>query len=281
MTIDTWLGLIGTVTGIVGVVLAYVFYRKSIRTKVLAIAYTDRIPLMITLGDLEVVYEGLTIRALSRVYVLFWNRGTAPIEANDFLGPVVVSPDKAILNLAVHEKDPAAQATLDEAAKTLSIDLLRPGEAITLVAEIISDTYRPEISVQMKSSDMSTFISGIRTLYPSLVGFGSAMLVFLIELATGYFIVSFPSEPPPGADIYSLPLLVHMGLLLLSVVVVLLPPLVIGWAADRIAQRLLSRATTSTVWNFFTLKQSAWSTRVRMKQFRKFMDAEFKKIAPN
>jgi hypothetical protein len=279
MTIDTWLGLIGIITGIVGVVLAYVFYKKSVRTKVLAISYTNPIPLMITLGGLEVVYEGASIRALSRVYLLFWNRGTSPIEANDFLTPIEIAADKAILNLTIHDKDAAANVRLDEHAQTLSIDLLRPGEAITLVAEVTSDKYRPDVNVQMKSSDMSTFISAIRTLYPGLVGFGCAMAIIVAEMIAG--VLSFPSEPPPGFTVYSVSFLASIGLFAASIIAFFLPPLVIGAIASKIAQRFLSRATTPVAWNFFTFKQSAWTMRVKMKDFRKFMDAEYKKIAPD
>jgi hypothetical protein len=140
MTIDTWLGLFGLLSGLVGSFLAYFFYKKSVRTKVLAIAYTDPIPLMMTLGDLEVVYEGKVLTALSRVYILLWNRGTAPIETSDFLAPIAITTFEPILNLQIHDKDAAVSAILDEKSHSISIGLLRPGEAITLVAEITSTT---------------------------------------------------------------------------------------------------------------------------------------------
>jgi hypothetical protein len=114
MSIDTWLGLFGTISGFIGLFLAYYFYKKSIRTKVLAISYTDAIPLMMTMGDLQVVYEGVSLRALSRVYVLFWNRGTSPIESGDFLAPIVISSSEPILNLQIHDKDAAVAASLGQ-----------------------------------------------------------------------------------------------------------------------------------------------------------------------
>jgi hypothetical protein len=136
MTIDTFLGLFGAITGVIGLLAAYYFYRKSIRTKVLGIAFTDPIPILMTLGNLEVIYEGFTVSALSRVYILFWNRGTAAIEATDFLAPIKIGVAAPILNLQIHDKDAAASATLNEKDRELSIGLLRPGEAITLVAEV-------------------------------------------------------------------------------------------------------------------------------------------------
>ena len=88
MSFETWLAIIGVVVGVLGIIVAYIFYRKTIRTKVLALAYTDPIPLVMTLGDITVEYMGVKIRALSRVYVLLWNRGTSPIEAQDFVAPI-------------------------------------------------------------------------------------------------------------------------------------------------------------------------------------------------
>jgi hypothetical protein len=44
--------------------------------------------------------------------------------------PIKVLPTEHILRIAFHEQDSAADATIDGAAKSISIDLLRPGEAI-------------------------------------------------------------------------------------------------------------------------------------------------------
>lgn len=123
MTIDTWLGLLGIIVGFFGIILAYVFYRKSIRTKVLAISYTDGIPLMMTLGGLEVVYENTAISSLSRIYVLLWNRGTSAIEEADFLAPILITAPTSILSLQIHDKDSAAAVVLDEKSRSISIPL--------------------------------------------------------------------------------------------------------------------------------------------------------------
>jgi hypothetical protein len=284
MTIDTWLGLFGTLSGLIGLFLAYYFYKKSVRTKVLAISYTDPIPLMMTMGDLEVIYEGAMLRALSRVYVLFWNRGTAPIETSDFLAPIVITTSKPILNLQIHDKDPAVAAILDEKTNSISIDLLRPGEAITLVAEVTSEAYRPDISVQMKSADMSTFISGLRTTYPAFAGLFVGFLLILIE---GVLLFSWgpPSHPPPSPDLFpDNPLLfglVSMSVLVGAIIVLGFFPILLGIAVQKLTKRIMSRTTTPVAWNFFELKFSAWTIRIKLNDFRKFMDAEYKKIAPN
>jgi hypothetical protein len=288
MTIDTFLGIFGAATGVIGLFLAYYFYKRSIRTKVLAIAYTDPIPLMMTLGKMEVVYEGAAINALSRVYVLLWNRGTAPIEGSDFLSPVTISASAPILNLQIQDADAAASVRLDENARSVSINLLRPGEAVTLVAEVTSETYRPEIRVEMKSADMSTFISGFYSLYPSIAAFCVFILLLGAELAIlnslrDAFPASDPSLPyapfkeDPGIIMFLATLL---GVLLVTLAILAIIPFTIGAIVQRATKAFLDRTITPVAWRFFEFKVSAWTMRTRLKQFRKFIDAEYKKIAP-
>ena len=248
MTIDTLLGLFGAATGLIGLFLAYYFYRKSIRTKVLAIAYTDPIPLMMTLGNLEVAYHGSSISALSRTYILFWNRGTAPIEASDFLSPIKVKASAPILKLEIHDKDAAASVTLDEHTRDLSISLLRPGEAITnpgmpntLVAELVSEGYRPDVSVEMKSSDMSTVTSGFHYLYPSLSGFFTFVIVYSAELMILFSLKNvigrsnhhplnfFPSSKPRNSFFF---MGATIGLTLIGIILLSIIPMLVGVAVQ-------------------------------------------------
>jgi hypothetical protein len=56
-----------------------------------------------TLGDITVEYMGGNISALSRVYVLLWNRGTSPIEAQDFVAPIQFKLNDQILKLEIYE----------------------------------------------------------------------------------------------------------------------------------------------------------------------------------
>ncbi len=129
MNIDRWLGILGLVSGVAGIALAYYFYFKTIRSKVLAIAYTHPISLVLPIHDVPPHYLKDS-NDPSRVFVLFWNRGTSPIERADFIEPIVVQPPDKVLRIVVHEKDAAAAATIEEIEGRISIDLLRPGEAI-------------------------------------------------------------------------------------------------------------------------------------------------------
>ncbi|HEY8336905.1 MAG TPA: hypothetical protein VIQ05_24180 [Tardiphaga sp.] len=280
MTIDTWLGLFGTISGLVGLFLAYYFYKKSIRTKVLAISYTDPIPLMMTMGDVEVIYEGAVVRALSTIYILFWNRGTVAIEGSDFLAPVVITSSKSLLNLQIHDKDAAVAATLDDKNSSISIGLLRPGEAITLVAEVASEMYLPEISVQMKSADMSTLISGFHSLYPDLAALAIGVLLFVTELTFMYSSINSESNFDPNQSAIMTGLMamfsLAVGLLFFGVI-----PVGAGFLTRRLTKAFLSRTITPVAWKFFQFKVSAFAMRFRLKEFRKIIDAEYKKIAPN
>jgi hypothetical protein len=241
---------------------------------------------MITFGKLEVVYEGATMTALSRMYVLLWNRGTAPIESSDFLSPIAISASSPILNLQIQDKDAAASVRLNESTREISVDLLRPGEAIILVAEVMSETFRPEIRVEMKSADMSAFISGFNSLYPSLAAFSVASLLLLYEISIFYawlepFVAPgpntyYPFKEDPGA-------LVSAGTVALAtaaaVVLHLILPIIAGTLVQKITKAVLSRTITAVAWKFFEFKLSAWTMRTQSKQYKRSIDAEYKKMA--
>jgi hypothetical protein len=255
----------------------------------LAIAYTDPIPMMMTLGNFEVVYEGATMSALSRVYVLLWNRGTSPIEADDFLYPITVTASVPILNLRIQDKDAAAAVVLDDNSRSLSINLLRPGEAITLVTEATSETYRPDIRIEMKSADMSTSIFGFHSLYPAIVALFSGVAILILEIWMLNTLAGAHPSPPnapygpffksdPGALIF---VGTMMALLFAVIAGLLIAPVFFGAVTQFITKKLMSRSITPVAWRFSEFKLSAWTMRTRVKQFRKFMDAEYKKIPPN
>ena len=94
--IDRMLAVLGLVSGLAGLWLAFYFYKKTIRTKVLAVAYTNPLPLMPPIADVGAYYLGAEQKSLSRVFVLFWNRGTAPIESDDFINAISIGPKDKI-----------------------------------------------------------------------------------------------------------------------------------------------------------------------------------------
>ena len=60
MNFDRWVAVLALAVAVFGVLLAYYFYIKTIRTKVLGIAYTNPIPLILPLKEINVSYLGVT-----------------------------------------------------------------------------------------------------------------------------------------------------------------------------------------------------------------------------
>lgn len=289
MSFDTFLGLFGAVTGVVGLFFAYFFYKKSVRTKLLSIAYTDSIPLMVTFGEVKANYGGVATNALSRIYILLWNRGTAPIEASDFLSPIAFRASAPILTFGIHDKDAASDVTVNYEAHEVAINLLRPGEAITLIAETTSEAWGPDIRVEMKSADMSTFIAALHTTYPWVAGFLVAGLTLAIQLLILFIFreaLFAGSEPAPfgpykedpGAMVLGM---TAIGMLLALIAAFLAPPIIFGILARRVTRALMGRTVTPVAWRFSEFKLSAYLMQNQFKQFKKSMDTEFKKIAPS
>jgi hypothetical protein len=158
MNVDRWIAVLALFVAALGLLLAYYFYIKTIRTKVLGIAYTNPIPLILPLKEINVSYLGAAQTALSRVFVLLWNKGTSPIESNDFIAPITVRAGEKVLVLKTYDKDAAATVVVSVEDKTITVNLLRPGEAIILQIDAADDFYRPDLSIQMKSSDMSVLL---------------------------------------------------------------------------------------------------------------------------
>jgi hypothetical protein len=272
MSFETWLAIIGIVVGVLGILLglivAYYFYRKTIRTKVLAFAYTDPIPLVMTLADMTVEYMGTNISALSRVYVLLWNRGTSPIEAQDFITPIEYKITDQILKLEICDKDAATSAHLDSKTGILTIDLLRPGEALVVIAEVASESYRPDLQVQMKSPEMSTVIRGNRATYPTAIAGTTCILlmlgVFGMFVASGFLYIDATKSVVSFRDA-----LLGMAIFISSVV---LFPVVVAGVIYWLAHKIVSRGTTPVAWRFLERKMATVTIRHHFMQFKKFMN---------
>jgi hypothetical protein len=263
-----WLGLSGLVIGLVGIIAAYAFYKKSVRTKVLGVAYTAPIPIVLTLEDIDVSYKGATLKALSRVYVLLWNRGTAPIESADFLFPIAFKYKDPLVTLEISDKDAAARVKLDNDANTLQIELLRPGEAVLIHSEVASETFAPDIDIQMKSSDMSTFIGAYRSAYPGLIGFVVTMLILGLQT-----IVMYRISPPQADWETKVPdnIFLFMATFVVAIFIYMAPALAVGTIIAKLSTRFLQRSTNRVAWRFSEIKLAALGMHGRASAFRKFM----------
>jgi hypothetical protein len=181
------LGVLGLIIGVVGIALAIYFYRKTIRAKVLAYAYTQPVSLRLPIYNVPSDYSDLADEP-SRVFMLLWNRGTAPIEKSDFVEPIKILPTEHILRIASHEKDSGVIATIDEAAKSISIDLLRPGEAIIFLIDSKKADYKADASIQMKSADMSVSLRSAPIQAPHVIAGVAAVATVVATSLAGFLI---------------------------------------------------------------------------------------------
>jgi hypothetical protein len=202
MNVDRWLAIAGLLLGIGGIVAAYVFYVKTIRTKLLAIAYTQPVSLLLPVDDVPASYRKKAEEP-SRVFLLFWNRGTSPIEKSDFVEPIKVLPRDRILRIRAHEKDAAVAATIDETDMSIAIELLRPGEAIIFLVDAMDADYTPDIPVVMKSPEMSVFLRSAPTEQRNIFAGAAAIATYLslAAIATwSLFAFGLVSPLPPAGS---------------------------------------------------------------------------------
>ena len=83
---NIFLGIVGTVLGIVGIVTGYIFYRRGLRTK--EPCYSIKTQKLIAgysakFEDLTIHYKDKEIENLSVSRIIFWNNGSETIDRND------------------------------------------------------------------------------------------------------------------------------------------------------------------------------------------------------
>ncbi|HEX4408411.1 MAG TPA: hypothetical protein VH206_06540 [Xanthobacteraceae bacterium] len=151
------LGVGGFIFGIIGILVGIFvplyLYRKSLRPKQLAIAYTDPMPMFILDPRADIPIGDTRTRS----FLLLWNSGSAPIVESDFIRPITVDGPVNINTLEIHKKD-AASAVQIEKARQIRVSLLRPNEAVIL--EVIGNYDEPlSVTIDMVSADMSVLIN--------------------------------------------------------------------------------------------------------------------------
>jgi len=189
MDFDRLLTVLGVLIGLIGILIgiavAYYFYRKTIQRKRLAYAYTKPVSLQLPLDDVPPEYlQGG--KEPSRVLMLLWNRGTAPIEKSDFVEPIKILPTEKVLRIKAHERYGASEANIDQPKKSISIKLLRPEEAIIFLIDADDPDFNPEIVIVMKRTDASVFLRSAPTEVREMIaiGAGGATFATLVALLT-------------------------------------------------------------------------------------------------
>jgi hypothetical protein len=256
MGFDRWLGLSGLIVGLVAVWAAYYFYRKTVRAKVLSIGYTEAVPLLIAAPEIESSYHGTAIDSLWLTFVLFWNTGSGPIESSDFIQPVRIKAPSNILDLHVEDKDAATLVNVPSPG-VIDVKLLRPGEAIVLRVLSTGEDSKLDLSLVMKTADMSAFVRVNRTVVALAA---VSVLGFVFFLVAGFYFdyVIFPNDTTMLEKVLKFSVLI--GLLIATVVAC--------FYLHRVLFRLLKSNTPTVVWNFFELSRRALRTRDAARTFR-------------
>ena len=132
MGIDTILGILGTLLGVVGLITGYIFYRKSLKVKspLFLIKSNNLIQDNITsISGLGVTYKGIKVQNLTVTRILFWNDGSDTIDNNDLViaNPlrIVGKEDCTILSVNVLESNnPSSKfsARLNKKENCVTID---------------------------------------------------------------------------------------------------------------------------------------------------------------
>jgi hypothetical protein len=256
ISVDRFLTILSLIIAIFGIAFAFYFYRKSIRTKILAIAYTEPIPLLLTLENITVSYLGTNISSLSRVFILLWNKGTAPIESSDFIAPIEIMSNQQILKLEIHEKDAAVSANFNSQTNSIDIELLRPGGAITLIVQVTDDSYRPDLKIQMKSVEMSALVRGLRAGYP---GAFAVLAVICLAFIDGYYLYAHSYIPDPPS----------LNKFLIGCAAIGGVPFLFGAIVYFLTTKLILRSTSPVAWRFFQVQMSAWQNRIKWNEIKK------------
>jgi hypothetical protein len=86
MSIDTLLGIVGSILGITGLIAGYIFYRKSLRIKEPFVSFKSYNLIrdyISKFDDLKILYKGRKIQNLTVTKILIWNNGSDTITRED------------------------------------------------------------------------------------------------------------------------------------------------------------------------------------------------------
>lgn len=260
INIDRLLAIAGLVAATLSILLAYYFYRKTVRTKILAIAYTGPVPLVLPIPGVTASYLGNTVTELSRVFVLLWNKGTAPIETQDFLTPITLKTEKQILALEIYDKDAAATATVNPQDRSVSVQLLRPGESIILRADVAEEAYKATVNVQMKSAEMNVLLLIERGIYPyiwaTIAAFATFYGMMYVDDHTRYLVR-----------------LAEWGWLSsilggLSFLMFFVTTYLVGFLTFKLIKKIQANNTPVVAWRFFELQWKVYSVDQKWNEMK-------------
>ena len=162
MTVDRWLGVvgaIGTVFGIVGCILAWYFFRRSEKSRIPTfVAHPHRRvlvqPALGRLREFSVLHQNRRVgeNGITEVLIYFWNSGTLPVLHSEVLKQFTIRIHAEILHYSISKLSRDIvnlQASCsDEVPREkliLSFGVLEPGDGATI--QIIYDGF-PDVQVE-------------------------------------------------------------------------------------------------------------------------------------
>jgi hypothetical protein len=236
--VDRWLAVAGLLVATCACVLAYYFYRKTVLSKLLAIAYTVPVPIIVSDPSSQISES----TSLNRNFVLLWNKGTSPITESDFTKPIVIENSANVRGAFIFEQDVASAVEIDQKSKDIRVKLLRPNEAaIVEIVEVTGSSLA--LAIQMVSADMSVSYQRKRRISEGFITLVQLLLAIAIPLAT---LSSLAHIEPP---------LLFLTLALAGVAFVASGFIMVKGEAW--GERLNRAITPPVVWNFLLLKDAA------------------------
>jgi hypothetical protein len=250
MDMGTFVGVLGI---LIGTGLAYYFYRKTIRTKVLSISYSQPQILFAAIPAVKATFRSESIDALSATYLLLWNTGSSPIENSDFVSPVILKNTNNLVDLDILDKDVAASATI-MTGNSIRIDILRPNEAIIFRILAREDAYKLDISVVMKSADMSSFLRLNRTAIHQPIA-------VIISLALGFALAWYIDHYNliPTTTFWDRTIYAGASVLVLVLVTI------VGLVLAILLKLIIRRTTPLVVWRFMRMQRMAREFGLRIQ----------------
>ncbi|MBI3110609.1 MAG: hypothetical protein HYZ01_03450 [Ignavibacteriales bacterium] len=199
------IGLVSLLVGIVGVVLAVIFFIKSRREK--SIYYAVRSFNFINdaaaaLPNLEVSYDGIPVPRLTATKVAIWNGGTETIRNTDLteVDPlrISLSPQSAVLSCStLAEAAPANRFALgtnsnSERPITIKFDFIDPKQGLVVMVLHTGDALT-KISLEgtVKGCSHIQVSTDHPPFFRSVIGWSilSAMVAMLVELGISLYTV--------------------------------------------------------------------------------------------
>jgi hypothetical protein len=261
---DRWIAIIGSALAVLAFWFAIYAYRKQGHPKVLAYLTTEPIPFLLPIEGLSALYHGKELRGLSRVFVLIWNRGSTPIEQEDFVTPIEIKNGAAIVKFDIKEKDSAADVRIDLENHALCIGLLRPNEAVVLQIDAGEEAYKPDLVVNMKSADMSQKLGVTLQFLPLMMGLLSGALAELAALYQADDLLRYGDYLFGRSSVFA-------GILFFSVL--LIAPIFVGSAFAGIAVLYMRIRIPAVVRRFFALHVGTMPVPNSWKTIRRSLDA--------